>query len=76
MTYYTHWDELYRARASALQDSDWTQGADSPLSDEKKAEWAAYRQALRDISLRWSPSVNKRDVNPYDTPNLFPQQPQ
>lgn len=30
--------------------SDWTQGADSPLSDEKKAEWATYRQELRDIT--------------------------
>jgi hypothetical protein len=29
--------------------SDWTQGNDSPLSSEKKAEWAAYRQALRDL---------------------------
>ncbi len=33
-----------------LTDSDWTQGADSPLSDSKKAEWATYRQALRDIT--------------------------
>ena len=31
-----------------LRDSDWTQAADSPLSDEKVAEWATYRQALRD----------------------------
>ena len=28
---------------------DWTQGADSPLTSTKKAEWATYRQALRDI---------------------------
>lgn len=28
---------------------DWTQGADSPLSDSKKAEWATFRQALRDL---------------------------
>ena len=25
-----------------LQECDWTQGADSPLSDEKKAEWAHF----------------------------------
>jgi hypothetical protein len=36
-------------RANLLLTSDWTQAADSPLSDAKKAEWAAYRQALRDM---------------------------
>ena len=29
--------------------SDWTQSVDAPLSDEKKAEWRVYRQALRDF---------------------------
>ena len=29
---------------------DWTQGADSPLTAEKKAEWAAYRTTLRQIT--------------------------
>lgn len=37
-------------RNRLLQMSDWTQGLDSPLSDSKKAEWAAYRQSLRDIT--------------------------
>ena len=42
--------ELIRQRRSAfLFTSDWTQAVDSPLSDAKKAEWAAYRQALRDL---------------------------
>lgn len=41
--------ELRQARNIRLQKSDWTQGADSPLSAEKRAEWATYRQALRDI---------------------------
>jgi len=36
-------------RSKYLKLSDWTQGADSPLSDTKKAEWATYRQALRDL---------------------------
>jgi hypothetical protein len=36
-------------RKLLLQDCDWTQTADCPLSDAKKAEWAAYRQALRDL---------------------------
>jgi hypothetical protein len=43
--------ELVRTyRAPLLAASDWTQGADSPLSDDKKAEWATYRQALRDLT--------------------------
>ena len=35
-------------RNARLAGSDWTQGADSPLSNSKKAEWATYRQELRD----------------------------
>ena len=35
-------------RDAKLRDSDWTQVADSPLTDEKKAEWATHRQELRD----------------------------
>ncbi len=31
-----------------LAKCDWTQVADSPLTDEKKAEWATYRDELRD----------------------------
>ena len=43
-------EEDFKAeRTSLLYDSDWTQSADSPLSDSKKAEWATYRQALRDL---------------------------
>lgn len=37
------------ARDFYLAKSDWTQTVDAPLSAEKRAEWAAYRQALRDI---------------------------
>jgi len=36
-------------RNAYLKDSDWTVGADSPLSDAKKAEWTTYRQELRDF---------------------------
>lgn len=41
--------EMKSERADKLLKSDWTQGADSPLSDSKKTEWATYRQALRDL---------------------------
>jgi|TARA_R110000851_G_scaffold918_1_gene3141 hypothetical protein len=40
---------LRDARDSLLQQSDWTQSADSPLTDSKKTEWQTYRQALRDL---------------------------
>lgn len=43
-------DKFIRTRRSyLLVRSDWTQAPDSPLSEAKKAEWAAYRQALRDL---------------------------
>ena len=42
--------EVLRGRRTMLlQQSDWTQFADSPLSDSKKLEWATYRQQLRDL---------------------------
>ena len=49
--------ELRRHRNYRLQECDWTQGVDSPLSDSKKAEWQTYRQALRDITKTHVPSV-------------------
>ena len=44
-------EALRQLRQRYLQDSDWTQMPDSPLSEEKKTEWQTYRQALRDITL-------------------------
>ena len=37
------------ARNSLLFNTDWTQLSDSQLSDSKKAEWATYRQSLRNF---------------------------
>ena len=39
-----------------LFQSDWTQMTDSPLSNSKKAEWATYRQQLRDFPATWTPA--------------------
>ena len=36
-------------RNAKLSASDWTQLSDASLSDDKKAEWKTYRQALRDL---------------------------
>lgn len=39
-------------RNRLLVESDWSGLTDCTLSDEKKAEWASYRQALRDITAQ------------------------
>ena len=39
-------------RNSRIAACDWTQLGDSPLTSTKKQEWAAYRQALRDITAQ------------------------
>jgi len=52
------WDDGVREkRNELLADSDWTQMDGSPLSDSKKAEWATYRQALRDLPTTF-PNLN------------------
>lgn len=40
--------QIREMRDGLLAVSDWTQLPGGPLSDTKKAEWATYRQALRD----------------------------
>ena len=55
-------------RKILMSESDWTQGADSPLSDEKKAEWATYRQALRDLPSTASPELDGPFISNVDWP--------
>tara|TARA_Y100000389_G_scaffold34180_1_gene29061 strand:+ start:3593 stop:4060 length:468 start_codon:yes stop_codon:yes gene_type:complete len=43
------WDKVKATRNNLLDQTDLTQIADYPITSEKKAEFAAYRQALRDI---------------------------
>lgn len=52
------WVEIRAQRSKLLTDSDWTQGADSPLSTSKKTEWQTYRQALRDLPTTGSDPDN------------------
>jgi hypothetical protein len=60
--------ELLRGvRDAYLSQSDWTQLPDSPLTDQKKSEWAVYRQQLRDI-------VETSTANLIDT--VFPTPPE
>lgn len=53
------WDALRAERNKRLSACDWTQLADAPLTVEKKAEWAQYRQDLRDV-----PQENEDPANP------------
>lgn len=41
--------EARAERSTRLAASDWTQAADAPLTENEKARWREYRQALRDI---------------------------
>ena len=49
---------LRTVRDTKLERSDWTQIADAPLTDSKKAEWVTYRQALRDLPATESDPSN------------------
>lgn len=51
-----------------LKDSDWTQMPDNSLTDEKRQEWANYRQQLRDL-----PSNNLDITDVEDV--IFPEMP-
>jgi len=48
----TQWQVVRTQRNQMLKDSDWTQVADAPVD---KAEWATYRQELRDITQQADP---------------------
>ena len=50
--------QLRNDRNLKLAESDWTQAADSPLSDSKKLEWASYRTLLRDLPSNTSDPRN------------------
>ena len=44
-----HLKNLRESRDLFLNQSDWTRMDDNQLSSDKKAEWATYRQTLRDL---------------------------
>ena len=55
---------IRQKRNFKLQQSDWTQMPDSPLSEEDKQIWADYRQELRDL-----PS-NIIDIDNFEWPSI------
>jgi hypothetical protein len=56
----TYWIRI--RRTAKLISSDWTQAPDSPLTAEEKAEWATYRQALRDMPVTNNTATSRQDV--------------
>jgi hypothetical protein len=44
-----YWQELRVLRNQRLVETDWTQVADAPLTEEQKDAWKSYRQTLRDL---------------------------
>ena len=53
---------LKAGRNTRLDDTDWTQMPDCPLSDDAKTAWATYRQELRDLPAA--------QADPYDPDNF------
>ena len=49
--------ELRFERTTRLVESDWSRLDDVGLSTSQKAEWATYRQALRDLPSSANPSL-------------------
>jgi len=54
--------QIRNKRFYMLAASDWTQVPDSPISTEKKAEWATYRQQLRDLPANYTDDDDFADV--------------
>ena len=49
------WKSIRAIRNTKLADCDWTQLSDAPLTNVQTAEWALYRQSLRDITTQSDP---------------------
>lgn len=55
--------EVRRERNQRLYECDWTQINDAPITDEVKAQWAAYRQMLREVPAENSDTYSLESVN-------------
>lgn len=55
-------DVLRAVRDELLTSCDWTQVTDSPLTESKRAEWATYRTALRNLPSSNSSTTSIEDV--------------
>jgi hypothetical protein len=48
---------IRQTRNYLLQQCDWTQLPDSPLTEIKRGEWATYRQELRNITETYAENL-------------------
>lgn len=53
--YDLQWKLVRAMRDQKLQQCDWTQLPDVPLTPEKRTEWVDYRQDLRDVTSQPDP---------------------
>jgi len=65
------WTQIRLIRKFMLDESDWSQTLDAPINDEQKAQWATYRQKLRDIPQDQEGSTHPNDVKFPVTPTKF-----
>jgi hypothetical protein len=59
------WEQVKQTRNMLLQQSDWTQLSDCPLSKAQKDKWNKYRKELRDITSNYK---RPEDVTFPETP--------
>ena len=57
------WKRIRTERTRLLSESDWTQGGDSPLTTQKKSDWAVYRTSLRTLPEDQSSVTSYSDIN-------------
>ena len=65
-----------KLRTELLKESDWTQYIDSPLTAVEKAQWANYRQKLRDFPAIIKSKFNIADEKFYfEVMSFLPEKP-
>ena len=56
------WKKIRAERTILLAETDWTQGGDSPLTTQKKSDWAKYRTSLRTLPEDQSSKTKYSDI--------------
>lgn len=56
------WLYVRNERNLLISASDWTQMSDNSLTNEKKTEWATYRQTLRNIPATHSAATSLENI--------------
>ena len=56
------WKTIREQRTRLLAETDWTQNADSPLTTQKKSDWAKYRTSLRTLPEDQSSKTKYSDI--------------